>query len=262
MRAAPTVRLKQKLERARRRTRNLEQSLAEAQRLATVGQLACRMAHDFNNILALIIGRAGLALKDADANRKDVALRNAVDCGRRAADIIVGVLGYAKGRQWESQVMAADTLMDSAVNLIAWDFPANGRIQLLRRYQCSAPVRVVPVRMEQVLLNLILNARHAMRDQGGTLSALVALDPEAPGYVALGIQDTGCGIPLKDLKRIFSPFFTTRDGSDNGDPSAGGTGLGLCVARDLVRQAGGEIHVDSTVGKGSTFTVLLPIVGE
>jgi signal transduction histidine kinase len=251
--------LQRKLDEACEHARNLEQSLAEAQRLATVGHLASRMAHDFNNILALIIGRAGIALKDRDGKRKDEALRNAVECGQRAADIIAGVLGYAMGRQWQSQVMAADKLMDSAVNLVAWDFPAGGRVRLGRRYESSAPVRVIPVRMEQVLLNLILNARHAMRERGSDLTAIVELDAKAPGYVALRIQDTGCGIPAKNLKRIFKPFFTTRKTSANGDPSAGGTGLGLCVARDLVRQAGGEIHVASAVGKGSTFTVLLPV---
>jgi signal transduction histidine kinase len=259
MRTAETRTLKQKLEKACEHARNLEQSLAEAQRLATVGHLASRMAHDFNNILALIIGRAGIALKDRDVKRKDEALRNAVECGQRAADVIAGVLGYAMGRQWQSQVMAADQLMDSAVNLVAWDFPANARVRLGRCYKSSAPVRVIPVRMEQVLLNLILNARHAMREVGGDLTAIVELDAKAPGYVALRIQDTGCGIPTKNLNRIFKPFFTTRKTGANGDPSTGGTGLGLCVARDLVRQAGGEIHVASAVGKGSTFTVLLPI---
>jgi len=262
MRTAEARTLKQKLEKACEHARNLEQSLAEAQRLATVGHLASRMAHDFNNILALIIGRAGIALKDRDVKRKDEALRNAIACGQRAADIIAGVLGYAMGRQWQSQVMAADKLMDSAVNLVAWDFPAGGRIRLGRRYESSAPVRVIPVRMEQVLLNLILNARHAMRERGGDLTAIVELDAKVPGYVALRIQDTGCGIPAKNLKRIFKPFFTTRKTGANGDPSAGGTGLGLCVARDLVRQAGGEIHVASAVGKGSTFTVLLPVAEE
>ena len=253
--------LKRKLEHARRRARHLEQSLVEAQRLATVGHLSSRMVHDFNNILALIIGRAGLALKDGNRRRRDEALQNAIDCGQRAAAIIAGILGYATGRQVQSQLLPADRLMDAAVDLIAWDF-RNGDVELVRRYECSAPVRVIPVRMEQVLLNLILNARHAMCQAGGTLTAGVALDAESPGYVALRVQDTGCGIPPKNLKRIFKPFFTTCARPGDGDPSAGGTGLGLCVAGDLVRQAGGEIRVASKVGHGSTFTVLLPIAEE
>ena len=258
---AETQTLRRKLEHAHRRARHLEQSLAEAQRLATVGHLACRMVHDFNNILTLIVGRAGMALKHRSHRRKDEALRNAVDCGQRAAAIIAGILGYAMGHQRHSRLVPADRLMDAAVDLIAWDFKI-GSVQLVRQYQCSAPVRVIPVRMEQVLLNLILNARHAMRQAGGTLTASVTLDAESPGYVALRVQDTGCGIPPKNLKCIFKPFFTTRARPGNGDSSAGGTGLGLCVARDLVRQAGGEIHVASRVGQGSTFTVLLPIAQQ
>ena len=164
----------------------------------------------------------------------------------------------------ESRVIAADALMDAAVGLIAWDLPKSG-IQIVREYEVSPKVRAVPGRMEQVLLNLILNAREAMRDRGGRLTLAVA-PAETKGYVALKVQDTGCGIPAEHLDRIFDPFFTTRRRSggrrQSKEESAcgdGGTGLGLPVARELVRQAGGEIEVESTPGAGSTFTVLLPV---
>jgi signal transduction histidine kinase len=107
----------------------------------------------------------------------------------------------------------------------------------------------------------MLNARNAMRDRGGRLTLAIA-PAEAGGYVALQVQDTGCGIPPEHLDKIFDPFFTTRpkSGGNGKTQDGGGTGLGLPVARDLVRQAGGEIHVQSTPGAGSTFTVLLPVV--
>jgi C4-dicarboxylate-specific signal transduction histidine kinase len=256
MQAARTRNLKRKLQKARQEARHLQHSLIEAQRLATVGHLACRMVHEFNNILQLIMGRSGNALKGKSRKEKDEALRNATECSRRAADIIAGILGYAMGRQMQSQVMPADRLMESAVNLVAWDIERKGNVRLARRYACSAPVRVIPVRLEQVLLNLILNARHAMCGRG-TLTAIVE-PAETEGYVALRIRDTGGGIPQDVLKKLFKPFFTTRPRNGNGD-MAGGTGLGLCVARDLVRQAGGEIRVDSRVGQGATFSVLLPV---
>jgi signal transduction histidine kinase len=251
--ATDTESLRQELAQVRDRAEHLERALVQAQRFATIGQLACRMAHEFNNILMLITGRAQQALKHGDAAMRDEALRKAVASGQRAADIVSGLLGYANGRQGRSQRVGARDLMDAALSLIAWDLPKDG-IELVRRYDANPPVRVVPGRIEQVLLNLLLNARKAMAKRGGTLTAAVGPAP-ADGYVALAVRDTGCGIPADNLSRIFDPFFTA------GGPGAeeGGTGLGLAVARDLVRQAGGEIHAESEPGAGSTFTVLLPI---
>ena len=252
-------RLGQELAEAQRRIERLEQSLVETQRLATVGQLACFVVHEFNNILLLIIGRAGEALKYGDAAAKDKALQKAVECGQRAADIAASVLGYATARHTEIRTLPADALMDAAVNLIAWDLPKRG-IELVRDYRAHAKVRVVQGKMEQVLLNLILNARSAMRGRGGRLTISVA-PADATGFVALKVQDTGCGIPPEHLEKIFDPFFTTRPRTGgNGDGQRDrGTGLGLPVARDLIRQAGGDIRVESTPGAGATFTVLLPI---
>ncbi len=253
-----TQTLKQELAEARSRAERMEQSLVEAQRLATIGQLAAQMAHEFKNILMIVMGRAGYALSENDPALTQKALETAVDCGQRGADIVKGLLLYANGRQMESRPVPADGLMDRAVGLIAWALPKY-HIQLIKQYETSDPVRVVPVRMEQVLLNLILNACDAMKPDGGRLTALVQPD-ETPGYAALRLRDTGCGIPAEHLDRIFDPFFTTRSRSDTPGPAECGTGLGLPVARDLVRQAGGEIHVDSTPGRGSTFSVLLPLL--
>jgi signal transduction histidine kinase len=252
--------LKQELEEAHRKIERLEQLLVETQRLATVGQLASRIAHEFNNLLQVIIGRSTEALKHDDLEQKDKALRKTAEHGQRAADIVTGLLGYSTGRQNRSGTVPADSLMEAAAALIAWDLPKDG-IQLVRQYGCSAKVRVIPARIEQVLLNLILNARHAMEDRGGTLTLAVALDA-TPGYVALKVQDTGYGIPPGNCEMIFEPFFTTKADPPPNSRHPAGNGLGLPVARDLVRQAGGEIHVTSTLGAGSTFTVLLPIADE
>jgi signal transduction histidine kinase len=257
LRREDTDRLRQELDEASRRTERLERSLVESQRMATVGQLACRVVHEFNNILLLIIGSAGEALKHGDDAAKEKALRKSVECGQRAADIAGSLLGYATARQTQDQVIPADTLMDSAVGLIAWDLPKSG-IELVRQYDTREAVRVIPGKIEQVILNLILNARSAMHGRRGRLTVAVA--PEHDGFVALKVQDTGCGIPPEHLEKIFDPFFTTRPrGGGNGDGNRHGAGLGLPVARDLVRQAGGEIRVESTPGVGTTFTVLLPV---
>ena len=250
--------LQQELAEARTRAERMEQSLVESQRLATIGHLAAQMAHEFKNILMIIMGRAGYALSENDPVLTQKALETAVECGQRGADIVKGILLYANGQQMESRLIAADRLMDQTLALIDWALPKH-HVQLVRQYETSEPVRVVPVRMEQVLLNLILNACDAMRPQGGRLTAIVEPD-DTPGYSALRLRDTGAGIPPEHLEQIFDPFFTTRPRADTPGSTDCGTGLGLPVARDLVRQAGGEIHVDSTPNQGSTFSVLLPVV--
>ncbi len=257
MRTAEDTRsLQAELQEARRQIQRLEQSLVESQRLAAVGELASRMAHEFNNILMMVMGRASNALKSDNPKAKDEALEKAVACSQRGAEIVRGLLSYARGRQTQTQRVAADTLMDSAVGLIAWDLRKVG-IELVRQYDVSTPVEVVSGSLEQVLLNLMLNARSAMNGRGGRLTVRVAASDE-PGYVALSVQDTGCGIPPEHLDKIFDPFFTTRPRTSCSADRDGGSGLGLSVARDLARQAGGEIRVQSTPGAGSTFTVLLP----
>jgi signal transduction histidine kinase len=261
--ADDTRTLHTELQEARRQIARLEQSLLETQRMATVGQLASRMAHEFNNVLMMIMGRASNALKSEKMAAKDEALERAVTCSQRGAEIVRSLLGYARGRQTQSQRLAADLLMESAVALLAWDLKKVG-IELVRQYDASTAVNVVPGQLEQVLLNLLLNARCAMDGRGGRLTVSVAA-ADTPDFVALSVQDTGCGIPPEHLDKIFDPFFTTRphsakggNPSDRQTRSDGGTGLGLAVARELVRQAGGEIHVQSTPGTGSTFSVLLP----
>jgi signal transduction histidine kinase len=147
--------------------------------------------------------------------------------------------------------------MDAAVGLLEWHLPKEN-IHLVRQYETSAPVRVVPVEMEHVLLNLLLNARKVMMDKGGTLTCTVT-PADTPAYVALRVSDTGRGIAPEHLDRIFEPFFTTASHADEETYENGGAGLGLSVARDLAHRAGGEIRATSTPGVGATFTVLLPI---
>jgi signal transduction histidine kinase len=236
LRRDDTDRLRQELEEARRQCERLERSLVESQRMATVGQLSCRVVHEFNNILLLIIGSAGEALKHGDDAAKEKALRKAVECGQRAADIAGSLLGYATTRQTQDQAIPADTLMDSAVGLIAWDLPKSG-IDIVRQYDTRAAVRVIPGKIEQVILNLILNARSAMHGRRGRLT--VAVVPDMDGFVALKVQDTGCGIPPEHLEKIFDPFFTTRPRNGNGT-GAGNRGGPGAARGARPRAAGGR----------------------
>jgi len=257
LQATETETLRQELERTRRRAERLQRCLVEAQRLATVGQLAGSMAHEFNNLLTMIIGRAEQALKHDDTQMRRTALEKTVALGERAGAIVRSLMNYATGRRTETRIVPADALMDAAVGLLEWHLPKEN-IQLVRQYETSAPVRVVPVEMEHVLLNLLLNARKAMMATGGTLTCAVT-PADTPAYVALRVSDTGRGIAPEHLDRIFEPFFTTASHADEETYENGGAGLGLSVARDLAHQAGGEIRATSTPGVGATFTVLLPV---
>jgi len=254
---ARTHALQDELTLANEHASRLEQSLIGAQRLTTIGQIAAQMAHEFKNILMIIMGHAEWAISQDEPELMDQALHTAVVSSQRGADVVKGLLSYAKGRQIKSKLIPADRLVDRALDLIAWSLP-KCHIQLVRDYDCDACVRVVPVRIDQVFLNLVLNARNAMDPDGGRLTVSVR-PAETEGYVAFSVQDTGCGILNEHLEQIFDPFFTTRTRPEDGGSTDWGTGLGLPVSRDLVRQAGGEIHVESTPGKGSTFTVLLPM---
>jgi signal transduction histidine kinase len=257
LQATETETLRQELERTRRRAERLQRCLVEAQRLATVGQLAGSMAHEFNNLLTMIVGRAEQALKHDDPQMRRTALEKTVALGERAGAIVRSLMNYATGRRTETRIVPADALMDAAVGLLEWHLPKEN-IHLVRQYETSAPVRVVPVEMEHVLLNLLLNARKVMMDKGGTLTCTVT-PADTPAYVALRVSDTGRGIAPEHLDRIFEPFFTTASHADEETYENGGAGLGLSVARDLAHRAGGEIRATSTPGVGATFTVLLPI---
>src|SRR5262249_40985894 len=128
------------------------------------------------------------------------------------------------------------------------------RIHVDKRFHGRPRACVVPAQVEQVLLNLIINARQAM-PRGGHLRIEVR-DNEKTGLVELKVSDTGVGIPPERLRLIFEPFYTTKEPDDSGH---GGTGLGLSVCRQIVEQHQGRIRVESLVGKGSTFTIKLPV---
>ena len=230
-----------------RRVAELERLLVEAQRLATVGSLSSRIAHELNNLLTPIISYSTHAIKLEDPALKEKALRKSADCGQRAADLVSGLLGFAARRHSAHEVMRGADLLDSAAALIEWDLKKDA-INVVKKYQTDTEVDVVPADVQQVFLNIILNARQAMRPDGGTLTLEVRDDAES---VLFFFADTGCGIEQEHMDKIFDPFFSTNvDGQ--------GTGLGLPVAQDIIDEADGSIEVTSKVGEGTTFTVTLP----
>ena len=231
----------------------LRQQLLHAQRLSSVGALAASVAHEFNNILTTIINYAKLALRPRAGDPDRVqALEKILKSGQRAALIINSMLGFARNNTSLRQPTDLVALVEELLLLVDKDMSKH-QIQIEKRYQGRPQAPVIPAQIEQVILNLILNARQAMPN-GGRLRVEVRENPDAQ-MVEIRISDTGVGIPPDQLRLIFEPFYTTKEPDEQGH---GGTGLGLSVCRQIIEQHQGRIRVESLVGKGSTFTIKLP----
>jgi signal transduction histidine kinase/CheY-like chemotaxis protein len=244
--------------------RELESQLFQAQKMDSIGRLAGGLAHDFNNLLTAIVGSAELARLDAESAGQDTGyLEEILDASHRAATLTSQLLAFARKQVIESKLLSINEVIERAQSVLRRLLDAN--IELEVSLDPTAwTVRADPSRLEQVLVNLVVNARDAMeqggrvrvqthnRDVGAGYGGRQAQIPPGP-YVVLTVSDTGSGISPEALPRIFEPFFTTK-------ARERGTGLGLATCHGIVNQVGGHIVARSTPGEGSTFEVLLPRV--
>ena len=235
-------------------TDQLRLQLLQAQRLSSVGALASSVAHEFNNILTTIINYAKLAVK-AEGNdaARTQALEKILKGSQRAALIINSMLGFARNSATVREMTDIVALVEEVLVLTDKDLSKH-RIQVEKKFHGRPKAPVVAAQLEQVVINLIINARQAM-PRGGRLR-LEARENARSGMIEIKVADSGVGIPPDRLRLIFEPFFTTKEPDENGH---GGTGLGLSVCRQIIEQHQGRIRVESQVGKGSTFTVKLPL---
>ncbi len=234
-------------------TESLRQQLLQAQRLSSVGALASSVAHEFNNILTTIINYAKLGMRGNVEPSQKQAFERILKGGQRAAAIINSMLGFARNQSTRREPADIVKLVEEVLLLTEKDLSKH-RIQVDKRFHSRPIVPVVAGQIEQILLNLIINSRQAMPN-GGRLRIDVRENP-AVGMVEIRIADSGVGIPADQLRLIFEPFYTTKAPDESG---RGGTGLGLSVCRQIIEQHHGRIRVESVVGKGSTFTVKLPL---
>jgi signal transduction histidine kinase len=233
-------------------TEALRHQLLQAQRLSSVGELASSVAHEFNNILTTIINYAKHGARTPDSAQHAQAFERILRGGQRAATIVNSMLGFARNHSTRREPTDLAKLVEEALVLTEKDLSKH-RVQVEKRFHTRPVVVVVPGQIEQILVNLIINARQAM-PTGGRLRVEVG-ENLTTDTAEVRIADTGVGIPPENLRQIFEPFFTTKDPDDQG---RGGTGLGLSVCRQIIEQHHGRIRVESVVGKGSTFTVKLP----
>ncbi|HKO50381.1 MAG TPA: ATP-binding protein [Polyangiaceae bacterium] len=236
----------------------LQGSLFQAQKLETIGRLVGGVAHDFNNRLLVIMGHADILKQTATepmlAFHADIVVKSA----QRAADLTRQLLAYSRRQMLRPQAVEVNSVVEGTRRML--ERVIDEHVELVTVPDAKYPMLADSGQIEQVLMNLILNARDAMPDGGRiTLQTFdVEVGEEAPidglssgAYVALAVSDTGSGISDDARPQIFEPFFTTKE-------VGRGTGLGLASVEGIVRQSGGSITVNSAEGQGSTFTVYLP----
>lgn len=247
------------LKKAESEKASLHMQLLQSEKMNALGQLAGGIAHDFNNLLNVIIGYCTLAQSTAEdpelvRQNSDRAIRAATD----ATGLIRQLLAFGRKQVLHSNAVELNVLVESQCQMLQRLVGENVRIHFTPGD--AVWVMVDAVQLQQVLMNLVINARDAM-EQGGVVTISTASrslhEPTtdlAPGeYAVLKVSDTGKGIEQGILERIFEPFFTTKE-------AHGGTGLGLSTTYGIIRQSNGDISVDSTPGRGTTFTILLPKV--
>lgn len=233
----------------------LRDRLAQAHRLTALGELLSTTTHEFNNILMTIINYAKLGLRHPDAETRQKAFEKILAVAQRAARISHSILGMAKNRSASMEPTNLVQLLEDTLLLLERELNKY-RIRLEKHFQPVPPVWANGNQIQQVLLNLLINARQAM-PQGGRLALKIWHEP-ATGMVHLMIRDTGCGISPEILPRIFDPFFTTKNGPDS--TGKGGTGLGLSMCKEIIQAHQGRIRVESAPGRGTAFTLVLPAV--
>ncbi|NIM07348.1 MAG: GAF domain-containing protein [Armatimonadetes bacterium] len=230
-----------------------QQQLIHTEKLASVGTLAGGVAHEINNPLMVILGRTELMQMRDDLPK---SVRNDLEVMRtettRISEIVRGLLTFSRRSQDDTfEQVDVNEVIGKTLTLTENQL-RNDNIKVRRELNQNLPtIEANAGQLQQVFTNMIINARHAMPD-GGTV--VVRTSKVAEGQVTVEIQDNGCGIPEEDLPKIFDPFFTTKE-------EGKGTGLGLSVSHNIITRHGGDIGVSSELGKGTIFTIQLPVTG-
>ena len=255
--------LKSRFDQARQRGTKVERQPPD-QQVEAFGMLTSSLAHEFNNLLGVVLGYAQLALNDLPPTHPVwLHVRELFSAGKRAQEVAQGVLAICRPSDLELPAVPLDGLVTKMASMIRAALPATIAIRQHLEPD-TGPVQVNATQFYQLLMNLCLNAEYALRGQRGRLdigvyTVEVTLEmtqryPElqAGPYACLTVQDTGVGMDDATLAHIFDPFFTTKCEGE-------GTGLGLVIVRDIVTRHGGVITVESQPGQGATFSVYFPI---
>ena len=243
--------------------KNLEEQFAQSQKMQAVGQLAGGIAHDFNNLLTAMIGFCDLLLlRHRPGDQSFADLMQVKQNANRAANLVRQLLAFSRQQTLRPTVLSVTDVLQELMHLLRRLIGENIQLDITHGRDLH-PVKVDQGQLEQVIINLAVNARDAMSDGGGELAIRTSNqevdrpikregETVPPGdYVLVEVADSGCGIPPENLDRIFEPFFSTKE-------LGAGTGLGLSTVYGIVKQTGGFILVDSAPGVGTNFQIYLP----
>ena len=240
--------------------KRLEERLIRSQKLEAVGTLAAGMAHDFNNLLTAILGYSGIMLKtfkEDDPLYKPASIIH--DAAKRGAELGRKILSVTRKEKMEAKQVSVNDIIAQSLDLLQRSLPKNIEITT-KLHPALPPTNADPAQLQQVIINLAVNARDAM-PRGGKLTIETSVaapavgntaPAEAPGFVKLSVSDTGMGIDYEMQARIFDPFFTTKEVGK-------GTGLGLYIVHSIISNHGGYINLYSEPNQGTRFNIYLPI---
>ena len=244
----------------------LHAELIQAQKMEAMGSLAGGIAHDFNNILSAIIGFTELAkMAGVDNKKKEKHLDRVLTAAERAKNLVHQILTFSRQTEQEVKPLKIEPIVQEVLQLLRASLPST--IEIQSDIRSDSLVMGDPTQIHQVILNLCTNAGHAMQKNGGILQVnlvnqrsgedFTANTPDLSGgdYIKVEVKDTGHGIPPDLMERLFEPFFTTKAQGE-------GTGMGLAVVHGIVKRMKGDVFVESSVGKGSAFSVYLPVVQD
>jgi nitrogen-specific signal transduction histidine kinase/ActR/RegA family two-component response regulator len=246
--------------------RRRESQMRQVQKMEAIGAVAGGIAHDFNNILAIIQLNAAMAMDSQKTGENaEEELRQILDATARAKDLTMKILTFSRKDDKSDSVVSLQEVVSDAVKMIRAVIPTSIDIELNLGKNCG-PVRIDPMDISQVMLNLCVNASQAMEEKGRLTIGLEEvelavedvrenLEPKPGRYVRLTVSDTGCGMDEETRESIFEPFFTTK-------PRGMGTGLGLSVVYGIVKSCKGLIRVTSEAGAGTTFSLFFPVSDE
>jgi PAS domain S-box-containing protein len=242
----------------------LERSLRQSQKMEAIGTLAGGIAHDFNNILFSIIGYAELSMDEIGEDPSlQSNLHEILEAGKRAKNLVKQILTFSRQTEHKLSPVQIDLIVKDTLTLLRASLPTT--IEIRKNIETDAMALSDPTQIHQILMNLCVNASHAMREKGGILAVdleSVEIDTDlsekypdlkSGPYINMSVCDTGYGIAPEMLNRIFDPFFTTKIREH-------GTGLGLSVVHGIVKNLGGTIYAFSEPGKGSIFKVFIPAI--